>query len=118
LEQNQMSDPTAPLAEFDLPPSSFASEQVHAGIRAVPSAARRGGVDAGKKFVDRSVRYDHMVTIREVRPFVNHLASTTHSQSTPAARLVAGGMPSLVHSGVERGDILPDLPAGSTAAAT
>ncbi|AFT99001.1 bifunctional o-acetylhomoserine/o-acetylserine sulfhydrylase [Nocardia brasiliensis] len=91
------------------------------GAGAIVAFELRGGVDAGKKFVDGLVLHSHVANIGDVRSLVIHPASTTHSQLTPDEQLRAGVTPGLVRLavGIEGiDDILADLRAGFTAAAT
>ncbi|WP_378737395.1 bifunctional o-acetylhomoserine/o-acetylserine sulfhydrylase [Nocardia brasiliensis] len=91
------------------------------GAGAIVAFELRGGVDAGKKFVDGLVLHSHVANIGDVRSLVIHPASTTHSQLTPDEQLVAGVTPGLVRLavGIEGiDDILADLHAGFAAAAT
>ncbi|TLF82316.1 bifunctional o-acetylhomoserine/o-acetylserine sulfhydrylase [Nocardia cyriacigeorgica] len=91
------------------------------GVGAIVSFELAGGVDAGKKFVDALTLHSHVANIGDVRSLVIHPASTTHSQLTPEQQLAAGVTPGLVRLavGIEGiNDILTDLRAGLTAAAT
>ncbi|CAM4459818.1 bifunctional o-acetylhomoserine/o-acetylserine sulfhydrylase [Nocardia ninae] len=91
------------------------------GPGAIVAFELRGGVDAGKKFVDGLVLHSHVANIGDVRSLVIHPASTTHSQLTPEEQLLAGVTPGLVRLavGIEGiDDILTDLHAGFAAAAT
>lgn len=91
------------------------------GVGAIVSFELAGGVDAGKKFVDALELHSHVANIGDVRSLVIHPASTTHSQLTPEEQLASGVTPGLVRLavGIEGiGDILADLTAGLTAAAS
>ncbi|MGA1082108.1 MAG: bifunctional o-acetylhomoserine/o-acetylserine sulfhydrylase [Candidatus Nanopelagicales bacterium] len=85
------------------------------GTGAVLSFEIKGGVEAGKKFVDALELHSHVANIGDVRSLVIHPASTTHSQLTPDEQLAAGVTPGLVRLavGLENiNDILADLDAG------
>jgi len=89
------------------------------GTGAVLSFEIKGGIEAGKKFVDALELHSHVANIGDVRSLVIHPASTTHSQLTDEERLSAGVTPGLVRlavgiEGIE--DILADLDAGFRAA--
>ncbi|MFR9752156.1 bifunctional o-acetylhomoserine/o-acetylserine sulfhydrylase [Nocardia sp. 004] len=89
------------------------------GTGAIVAFELRGGVDAGKKFVDSLALHSHVANIGDVRSLVIHPASTTHSQLTPEAQLASGVTPGLVRlavgiEGIE--DILADLRIGFAAA--
>ena len=79
----------------------------------------KGGVEAGKAFVDALKLHSHVANIGDVRSLVIHPASTTHSQLTDEERRAAGVTPGLVRLavGIEHiDDILADLEAGFIAA--
>jgi O-acetylhomoserine (thiol)-lyase len=89
------------------------------GTGAVVAFEIKGGVDAGRKFVDALELHSHVANIGDVRSLVIHPASTTHSQLSDAERQAAGVTPGLVRlavglEGIE--DILADLDAGFRAA--
>ncbi len=89
------------------------------GVGAVLSFEIRGGVEAGKRFVDALELHSHVANIGDVRSLVIHPASTTHSQLTPAEQLTAGVTPGLVRLSVgleSVGDLTADLEAGFRAA--
>ncbi|QIS09133.1 bifunctional o-acetylhomoserine/o-acetylserine sulfhydrylase [Nocardia arthritidis] len=91
------------------------------GVGAIVAFELKGGVDAGKRFVEALVLHSHVANIGDVRSLVIHPASTTHSQLTPEQQLAAGVTPGLVRLavGIEGiDDILADLRAGFTAATT
>ncbi|UXM93731.1 bifunctional o-acetylhomoserine/o-acetylserine sulfhydrylase [Paenarthrobacter sp. JL.01a] len=89
------------------------------GTGAIVAFNIKGGVEAGKRFVDGLELHSHVANIGDVRSLVIHPASTTHSQLTPEQQLVAGVNPGLVRLsvGIEHvDDIIADLEAGFRAA--
>ena len=89
------------------------------GPGAVLAFEIKGGVEAGKRFVDALELFSHVANIGDVRSLVIHPASTTHSQLTAEEQLTTGVTPGLVRlalglEGVE--DLLADLDAGFRAA--
>jgi O-acetylhomoserine (thiol)-lyase len=79
----------------------------------------KGGIDAGRRFVDALQLHSHVANIGDVRSLVIHPASTTHSQLSAEEQLAAGVTPGLVRLsvGVEHiDDILADLESGFAAA--
>ncbi|MCA0347446.1 MAG: bifunctional o-acetylhomoserine/o-acetylserine sulfhydrylase, partial [Actinobacteria bacterium] len=89
------------------------------GVGAVLSFELKGGVDAGKAFVNSLQLFSHVANIGDVRSLVIHPASTTHSQLTPEQQLTAGVTPGLIRLsiGLEHiDDIKADLEAGFAAA--
>ena len=89
------------------------------GVGAVLSFELKGGVEAGKAFVDGLTLFSHLANIGDVRSLVIHPASTTHSQLSPEEQLTAGVTPGLVRLsvGIENvDDLKADLEAGLAAA--
>ena len=79
----------------------------------------KGGIEAGKKFIEALNIFSHVANIGDVRSLAIHPASTTHSQLTPEEQLTAGVTPGLVRLslGIENiNDIKADLEAGFAAA--
>lgn len=89
------------------------------GSGAVLSFELKGGVEAGKKFVESLKLFSHVANIGDVRSLVIHPATTTHSQLSATEQLAAGVTPGLVRLslGLENlADIKADLEAGFKAA--
>ena len=89
------------------------------GAGAVLAFEIKGGVEAGKRFVNALQLHSHVANIGDVRSLVIHPASTTHSQLSADEQLAAGVTPGLVRLsvGIEHiDDILADLDAGFRAA--
>jgi O-acetylhomoserine (thiol)-lyase len=89
------------------------------GPGAVLAFEIKGGVEAGRRFVDALELHSHVANIGDVRSLVIHPASTTHSQLTPEEQLATGVTPGLVRLavGLENiTDIVADLEAGFRAA--
>lgn len=105
-----------------LPSSPFhdqAQKYLPKGTGAVLSFELRGGVEAGRAFVDGTVLFSQLVNIGDVRSLIVHPASTTHSQLTPEAQAAAGATPGLVRLsvGLENiDDLRADLELGFQAA--
>ncbi|GAB6857130.1 bifunctional o-acetylhomoserine/o-acetylserine sulfhydrylase [Microbacterium xylanilyticum] len=70
------------------------------GVGAVLSFELKGGVDAGREFVNNLTLFSHLANIGDVRSLVIHPASTTHAQLTPEQQLTAGVTPGLVRLSV------------------
>jgi O-acetylhomoserine (thiol)-lyase len=89
------------------------------GSGAVLSFELKGGVEAGKKFINSLKLHSHVANIGDVRSLAIHPASTTHSQLKPEEQLTAGVTPGLVRLsvGIENiADIKADLEGGFAAA--
>ncbi|GAA6527305.1 bifunctional o-acetylhomoserine/o-acetylserine sulfhydrylase [Intrasporangium sp. DVR] len=103
----------------DSPSYETARKYAPRGAGAVLSFEIRGGLEAGKKFVEGLTLHSHVANIGDVRSLVIHPASTTHSQGPEEDRLAAGVTPGLVRLavGIEHiDDIVADLEQGFAAA--
>ncbi len=101
------------------PWNKLAQKYAPNGSGSVLSFEIKGGIEAGKKFVEALTLHSHVANIGDVRSLVIHPASTTHSQLTPAEQLTAGVTPGLIRLsvGLENvKDIQADLEAGFAAA--
>ncbi len=85
------------------------------GAGAIVSFELRGGVEAGKRFVDAVELFSHLANIGDVRSLIIHPASTTHSQLADQEQIASGVTPGLIRlsvgiEGLE--DLKADLEAG------
>jgi O-acetylhomoserine (thiol)-lyase len=90
------------------------------GFGAIPAFNIKGGIEAGKKFVEGLELHSHVANIGDVRSLVIHPASTTHSQLSEEEQAQTGVNPSLIRLsvGIEHiDDIIEDLAKGFAAAA-
>ena len=72
----------------------------------------KGGVEAGRRFIDSLKLLYHVANIGDARSLAIHPASTTHQQLTPSEQLAAGVTPGYVRLsvGIEHpDDIIADL---------
>ena len=72
----------------------------------------KGGVEAGKKFIESLKMFYHVANIGDARSLAIHPATTTHSQLTEEELLAAGVTPGYVRLsiGIEHpDDIIADL---------
>ena len=89
------------------------------GSGSVLSFELKGGVEAGRKFINALQLHSHVANIGDVRSLAIHPASTTHSQLNAEEQLSAGVTPGLVRLsvGLEHiDDIVADLKIGFAAA--
>jgi O-acetylhomoserine (thiol)-lyase len=89
------------------------------GAGSVPAFIIKGGVEAGKKFVEALTLHSHVANIGDVRSLAIHPATTTHSQLNETEQVASGVDPGLVRLsvGLETiDDILADLDRGFAAA--
>ena len=97
----------------------MATKYAPKGSGAVLSFELKGGVEAGKKFVESLKLFSHVANIGDVRSLVIHPATTTHSQLSADEQLAAGVTPGLVRLslGLENiEDLKADLEVGFAAA--
>jgi O-acetylhomoserine (thiol)-lyase len=89
------------------------------GAGSVPAFIIKGGVEAGRKFVEALTLHSHVANIGDVRSLAIHPATTTHSQLTETEQLATGVDPGLVRLSVgleTLDDIIADLDRGFAAA--
>jgi O-acetylhomoserine (thiol)-lyase len=97
----------------------LANKYAPKGSGAVLSFELKGGVAAGRKFVESLKLFSHVANIGDVRSLVIHPATTTHSQLSTEEQLAAGVTPGLVRLslGIENvADLKADLQIGFDAA--
>jgi O-acetylhomoserine (thiol)-lyase len=85
------------------------------GVGAVLSFEVKGGLEAGRRFVDRVRLFSHLANIGDVRSLVIHPASTTHAQLDEEQQRASGVTPGLIRlsvglEGID--DLLADLGHG------
>ncbi len=98
---------------------TLAKKYAPKGSGSVLSFEIKGGVEAGKKFIEALRLFSHVANIGDVRSLAIHPASTTHSQLTAEEQQEAGVNPGLVRLslGLENiDDIIADLQRGFEAA--
>ncbi len=89
------------------------------GQGAIVAFELKGGVDAGRSFIDSLELFSHLANVGDVRSLAIHPASTTHSQLDADEQLTTGVTPGLVRLsvGIETiDDIIADIDAGLRAA--
>ena len=82
------------------PWNKLAKKYAPNGTGAVLSFEIKGGIEAGKKFVEGLELHSHVANIGDVRSLVIHPASTTHSQLTAEEQATAGVTPGLIRLSV------------------
>jgi len=101
------------------PWNNLAKKYAPRGSGSVLSFEIKGGIEAGRKFIEALNIFSHVANIGDVRSLAIHPASTTHSQLSPAEQLSAGVTPGLVRLslGIENiADIKNDLEKALAAA--
>lgn len=97
---------------------ALANKYAPKGSGSVLSFEIKGGIEAGKKFVEALKLHSHVANIGDVRSLVIQPASTTHSQLTPEEQSNAGVTPGLIRLsvGIENiEDIKADIEGGFAA---
>jgi O-acetylhomoserine (thiol)-lyase len=90
---------------LDHPDYERAQRYLPLGPGAVLSFGIKGGLEAGKTFIESVKLASHLANILDAKTLVIHPASTTHSQLTSEERLKAGVTPDLVRVSVGLEDI-------------
>jgi len=94
------------------PDYSRAKQYFPLGPGAVFGFGVKGGIEAGRKFIESVKLCSHLANILDAKTLVIHPATTTHSQLSPADQLQAGVEPEMVRIsvGIEHiDDIIQDL---------
>jgi O-acetylhomoserine (thiol)-lyase len=89
------------------------------GQGAILAFELKGGLEAGRSFIDSLELFSHLANVGDVRSLAIHPASTTHSQLSPEEQALSAVTPGLVRLsvGIETlDDLLADLEAGFRAA--
>jgi len=97
-----------------------ADKYLKGGYGALVGFELKGGLEAGRRFIDALTMFYHVANIGDARSLAIHPATTTHSQLSPEAQRATGVTEGYVRLsiGLEHiDDILADLERGLTAAA-
>ncbi len=89
------------------------------GQGAIVSFGIKGGLEAGRRFIDSLELFSHLANVGDVRSLAIHPATTTHQQLIEPEQIASGVTPDLVRLSVGTEsieDILADLEAGFRAA--
>jgi len=98
-----------------------AKRYLPAGQGAIVAFELKGGVEAGRRFIDSLELFSHLANVGDVRSLAIHPASTTHSQLAAGEQATTGVTPGLVRLsiGIETvDDLIADLETGLRAAAS
>jgi O-acetylhomoserine (thiol)-lyase len=82
------------------------------GPGAIMGFGVKGGLEAGRRFIERLQLFSHLANVGDARSLAIHPASTTHSQLTPEQQASAGVTPDFVRLSIgieDIEDILWDL---------
>jgi len=89
----------------DNPYHALAQKYLPKGAGAVFSFGIKGGIEAGKKFVDSLKVFSHLANVGDARSLVIHPASTTHQQLSAEQQKAAGVEPDMIRLSVGLEDI-------------
>jgi O-acetylhomoserine (thiol)-lyase len=96
----------------DSPYHALAQKYVPKGSGAILTFGVRGGLEGGKRFIERLQLISHLANVGDAKTLVIHPASTTHQQLSEEEQIAAGVMPEMVRLSVgleDIDDILWDL---------
>jgi len=89
----------------DDPSYKVASKYLKRGFGGLVGFGVKGGLEAGKKFINSVKLLSHLANIGDAKSLVIHPASTTHSQLTPAELEETGATPDYVRLSVGLEDV-------------
>jgi O-acetylhomoserine (thiol)-lyase len=98
------------LAEH--PSHALAKKYLKTGFGPIVGFGVKGGLEAGKKFIDSVKLLSHLANIGDVKSLVIHPASTTHQQLTAEEQKAAGVTPDYIRLAVgieDVKDIIEDI---------
>jgi O-acetylhomoserine (thiol)-lyase len=94
------------------PDNKLAGKYLPKGAGAILTFGIKGGLEAGKKFIDSLQLFSLLANVGDAKSLVIHPASTTHSQLTPAQRASAGAPDELIRLSLgleDAADLIADL---------
>ncbi len=96
-----------------------AAKYLPKGQGAIVNFELKGGVEAGKKFVESVKLFSHLANVGDLRSLIIHPATTTHSQLSAEEQIATGVSPGLVRLSVGLecvDDLIADLEVAFAAA--
>ncbi|MDF1615441.1 O-acetylhomoserine aminocarboxypropyltransferase/cysteine synthase family protein [Desulfurivibrio dismutans] len=82
------------------PTHAMANRYLKGGYGALVGFGIKGGLEAGRKFINNLKLFSHLANIGDAKSLAIHPASTTHSQLTPDEQRAAGVSPDFVRLSV------------------
>ncbi|HWQ20186.1 MAG TPA: O-acetylhomoserine aminocarboxypropyltransferase/cysteine synthase family protein, partial [Methanotrichaceae archaeon] len=96
----------------DHPSHLLARKYMKGGYGALLGFGIKGGLEAGKKFIESVKLFSHLANIGDSKSLVIHPASTTHQQLTPEEQAATGVTPDFIRLSIgieDVEDIIADL---------
>ena len=87
------------------PDYELAKKYLPKGAGAILGFGVKGGLDAGRNFINRLQLFSHLANVGDAKSLAIHPASTTHGQLTPAEQISAGVTPDFVRLSIGLEDI-------------
>jgi len=89
----------------DDPSHPFAAKYLKTGFGGLVGFGVKGGLEAGKKFINSVKLLSHLANIGDAKSLVIHPASTTHSQLTPSELAETGVTPDYIRLSIGLEDV-------------
>jgi O-acetylhomoserine (thiol)-lyase len=94
------------------PDKKYADKYLKDGAGAIIGFGIKGGVEAGKRFINSLQLISHLANVGDAKSLAIHPASTTHQQLSPEEQIATGVTPDFIRLsiGIEHiDDILDDI---------
>jgi O-acetylhomoserine (thiol)-lyase len=87
------------------PDHALAKKYLPKGAGAILGFGVRGGLEAGRRFIERLQLFSHLANVGDAKSLAIHPASTTHSQLNPEDQESAGVTPDFVRLSIGLEDV-------------
>jgi len=84
----------------DHPSHALAKKYLHHGFGSVLAFGIKGGLEAGRRFIDNVTLASHLANVGDAKTLVIHPATTTHQQLSAEEQKASGVTPDLVRVSV------------------
>jgi O-acetylhomoserine (thiol)-lyase len=104
----------------DSPYHALAAKYVPRGAGAIMTFGIAGGLQAGRRFIERLQLFSHLANVGDAKSLVIHPASTTHQQLSEEEQRAAGVLPEMIRLSIgleDADDLLWDLDQALAASA-
>ena len=88
------------------PDYKLAQKYFPKGAGAIMTFGIKGGLEAGRKFIDSLRLFSHLANVGDAKSLVIHPASTTHSQLTPQQRKSTGTTDDMIRLSIGLEDVI------------